>query len=129
MKISNTIIELLLVSIIFCSCNNSIYKPLENYIGTNQPEQGYGKACPNPTYIATETAYASYSESNTNDYAKKIVSVSSNLWVANLLLLAKKNYGQNVTIQNIHWDTVDGKRVAATFDVVNCMEGIVPVRK
>lgn len=45
------------------------------------------------------------------------------------MLLAKKNYGQNVTIQNIHWDTVDGKRVAATFDVVNCYEGIVPVRK
>lgn len=93
----------------------------EETISVNdQSNQGYGKACPTPKYIATEIALSTMTLS------------SSHLSLASLLTQARDKYGSGVTIQNVHWDLLDGVRVSATYDVITCVEaqgGIMPVRK
>ena len=112
----------ILTSIFFSACATSHYN--ETSIAMDQPQAGYGVACPTPKYIATESAYSSRTFS------------ASHLSVAELLVQAKEKYGSNVTIQNIHWDLLNGIRVSATYDVITCIEvqktevqGIVPVKK
>ncbi len=108
---------IVLIMTFFNSCATYHYKEVN--IGTDQPEQGYGKACPTPKYVATEYAYSTMAYS------------SSHLSVAQLLAQAKDKHGNNVTIQNIHWDLVNGIRISATYDVITCIEeeGITPVKK
>jgi hypothetical protein len=43
-----------------------------------------------------------------------------NLTLFNLLAVAKKKYGEDVTIQNVRWDMKNKKNISAIFDVVKC---------
>ena len=61
--------------------------------------------CLTPEYVAT-------------DYI--IRSAENSLTLANILLVAKKNHGFNVSIQNVHWDLCNGRRVSAVYHVVRC---------
>lgn len=80
-------------------------------IETHSESQGYGKACPNPTYIATvsreaDNAGAAY--------------LSTSLRLAVLVKEAKAKYGDDVTIENVRWDLQNGKRRSVVYDVIKC---------
>jgi hypothetical protein len=36
------------------------------------------------------------------------------------LAVAKKKYGEDVTIQNVRWDVKNKKNISAIFDVIKC---------
>ena len=78
-------------------------------------EDMYGPACPNPIYVTTmgvkeigEHLSLTWNDSD------------SGLSIYNLLLEAKKKYGNDVTIQNIKWDRRNKSNVSAIFDVIKC---------
>ncbi len=74
-------------------------------------EDMYGQACPNPTYIATMGVDATTTDTITEQ---------RNLTLFNLLAVAKKKYGEEVTIQNVRWDMKNKKNISAIFDVIKC---------
>ena len=74
-----------------------------------------GKACPNPTYVAT------LSKSVQEVRTEGVFYNQEELTLVSLLRDAKKVYGDDVTIQNIRWDLRDGReKTGAIFDVVKC---------
>jgi len=80
-------------------------------IETHTEEQAYGKACSNPTYVATvardaDKLGAAYQ--------------SSSLRLAVLVKEAQDKYGADATIENVRWDLQNGKRRSVVYDVVKC---------
>jgi hypothetical protein len=74
-------------------------------------EDMYGQACPHPTYIATMGVDATTTDTITEQ---------RNLTLYNLLAVAKKKYGEDITIQNVRWDMKNKKNISAIFDVIKC---------
>jgi|688.fasta_scaffold31493_6 hypothetical protein len=97
---------------ILCSCGHS-YSVLqrEYYDKSGVVEDLYGPACLSPTYIATL---------GVNAIDKDTIIIQEQLTMYNLLVVAQKKFGTDVTIQNVRWDLRNKKKISAIFDVVKC---------
>jgi hypothetical protein len=106
-----SVLSFAFLTIIITSCDT--YKVAQRTILHREydHEDMYGQACPNPTYIATMGVDATTTDTITEQ---------RNLTLFNLLAVAKKKYGEEVTIQNVRWDMKNKKNISAIFDVIKC---------
>lgn len=85
------------------SCTTATYS-----VTTTQQDSYYGPSCPNPTYVATMSKTAT-------KYNQK------SLTLEQLLQDARKSYGQDITIQNVRWDTKNkSEKESVIYDVIKC---------
>jgi len=84
-------------------------------VTTFQPDQNNGSDCPNPIYIGT-MAKSSFTPSITSEGAYN----QKSLTLYQLLLDARKKYGEDVTIHNVRWDVNGKEKVSVIYDVIKC---------
>ncbi|MFN4812008.1 MAG: hypothetical protein ACK5HE_03455 [Bacteroidota bacterium] len=111
MKFNKAIFTLMLPLAVFAACDT--YKVHQRSLQNRDVnhEDMYGAACPGPIYIATMGVDATTSDTITEQRT---------LTLYNLLAVAKKKYGEDVTIQNVRWDVKNKKNISAIFDVIKC---------
>jgi hypothetical protein len=111
MKFDKAIFTLMLPIAGFAACDT--YKVHQRSLQNRDVnhEDMYGAACPSPIYIATMGVDATTSDTITEQRT---------LTLYNLLAVAKKKYGEDVTIQNVRWDVKNKKNISAIFDVIKC---------
>jgi hypothetical protein len=89
-------------------------------ISSFQPDKGNGSDCPDPIYVGTmykssiEVVTISGGPTEKMDKPERLTLVS-------LLKDAKSKYGEDVTIHNIRYDVLNGrKKTGVIYDVVKC---------
>lgn len=86
-------------------------------VESHNVEQAYGKACPNPTYVAT---IAKDADTVIKHGGPDTTYKWNSLRLAALVKEAQTKYGADVTIENVRWDLEKGRRRSVVYDVVNC---------
>lgn len=111
MKFNKAIFKLTLSIAAFAACDT--YKVNQRSLHNRDinHEDMYGAACPSPSYIVTMGVDATTSDTITEQRT---------LTLYNLLAVAKKKYGEDITIQNVRWDVKNKKNISAIFDVIKC---------
>ena len=85
-----------LIAIIFAGC--AVPTTTDSFF----QEKNYGEHCPNPKFVASV-------------YLNGI-----NMKLYQCLQVAKEKYGDDVSINNVHWDIGKGIKRGVIFDVVKC---------
>jgi hypothetical protein len=87
-----------LTAVLITSCATSLN--FTSFIPDSAP------ACKNPEFIIT--------------VAKKSSNEGMDLTLYELTKEAQKNMGNDVSIQNVHWDVIGGVKVSVIYDVIRC---------
>jgi len=74
-------------------------------------DHSWGVSCEHPIYVTTIAKDA-----------KKVGGMydASSLGLSLLFREAQEKYGTDVTISNLRWDVINGKRYSVVYDVVKC---------
>ena len=67
-------------------------------------QKNYGQHCPNPKFVTSVYLSGAYDKVSLHQCLK----------------LAKEKYGDDVSINNVHWDIFQDRKFGVIFDVVKC---------